>query len=313
MSELDDIRGFVEVLETGGFSRAAERLGVSKSIVSRRIARLEADLGTRLLSRTTRGISPTEAGIEFKARAERILADLEEARDAVQQQGDELSGRLRIAAPLSFGVRHIAPLLGELARRHPRLEIDVVYSDRIVDIVGEGLDAAIRIGQLKDSSLIARRVAPVHSAIVASPRYLEEHGTPQVPADINNHQCLLYAGAASAEWRFKTGHKWTAIHPQGRLRADSGEAILQWASDGLGLAALPTFLSSSFIHSGALVPILRDYPMPESALHVVRPPGNHVSRKVRMLIDAVVERLAEDASWDPCRMARCQEQATAAE
>lgn len=303
MSQLDDIKGFVEVLETGGFSRAAARLGVSKSIISRRISRLEADLGTRLLSRTTRGISPTEAGLEFKARAQRILADLEEARDAVMRQGDGLSGRLRVAAPLSFGARYVAPLLGALAERHPRLDIDASYSDRLVDLVGDGLDVAIRIGRLKDSSLIARRLAPVYAVVVASPAYLEHHGVPATPDELTRRQCLLYSGAASTEWRFRTGRKWTAVHPQGRLRADSGEAIMQWAIDGLGLAALPTFLCTDAIHSGALIPVLTDFPMPESALHVVRPPGAHVSRKVRMLIDAAVERFSNSQDWDPCHLA----------
>src|SRR5262249_32792336 len=141
MIELDEIRSFVEVVESGGFSRAARRLGISKSLVSRRIARIEADLGTRLLSRTTRGLSPAEAGLEFKARSERILAELEEAREAVAREGGEVVGRLRLSAPLSFGVRYLAPVLGELAQRHPRLELDLAYSDRIVDLIGERFDA----------------------------------------------------------------------------------------------------------------------------------------------------------------------------
>ena len=177
MIDLDDLRSLVEVVESGGFNRAARRLGVSKSIVSRRIARLEADLGTRLLSRTTRGISPTEAGLEFKARGERILAELDEAREAVAQQAGVV-GRLRLSAPLSFGVRHVAPVLAEMAQRHPRLELDVSYSDRIVDLIGERFDAAIRIGTLQDSSLVARRIAPVRAVLVASPDYLARHGRP---------------------------------------------------------------------------------------------------------------------------------------
>jgi DNA-binding transcriptional LysR family regulator len=144
--DLDDLGSFVEVVESGGFNRAARRLGISKSIVSRRIARLEAELGTRLLSRTTRGISPTEAGLELKTRGERILAELEEAREAVAQQSGGVVGRLRLSAPLSFGVRHVVPVLAEMAQRHPRLEMDVSYSDRLVDLIGERFDAAIRIG-----------------------------------------------------------------------------------------------------------------------------------------------------------------------
>ncbi len=168
MIEVDDLKSFVEVVESGGFNRAAKRLGISKSIVSRRIARMETELGVRLLSRTTRGINPTEAGLEFKARSERILAELEEAREAVARQGGGVVGRLRLAAPLSFGVRYIAPALADLAERHPGLEIDVSYNDRVVDLIGERFDAAIRIGALKDSTLVARRIAPMRAVLVAS-------------------------------------------------------------------------------------------------------------------------------------------------
>lgn len=307
MTDLEDMRSFVEVVETGGFSRAADRLGVSKSIVSRRISRLEADLGVQLLARSTRGISATEAGTEFKARAERILAEVEDARDAVREHGGGLSGRLRIAAPFSFGVRHVAPLLADIARENPRLDIDVAYSDHTVDLIGEGFDVAIRIGTLRDSSLIARTIAPVHSAIVASPAYLAANGAPETPDEVSSHECLLYSGTASSEWRFKApGRHWKAVSPRGRLRSDSGEAILQWAIDGLGLAAMPTFLCSAAIRAGALRPILTDHPMPESALHVVRPPGPHVPRKVRLLTDAAVRRFSNDADWDPCRLAVAQ-------
>src|SRR5215213_5636241 len=185
--ELDDLRSFVEVVESGGFGRAAARLGISKSMVSRRVARMEADLGTRLLSRTTRGIAPTEAGLDLKARGERILAELEDAREAVARHGGEIVGRLRLSVSLAFGVRHVAPVLAELAKQHPRLEMDVYYSDRIVDLIGERFDAAIRIGTLKESTLVARRIAPVRSVIVASPDYLARKGHPKSPSDLAAH------------------------------------------------------------------------------------------------------------------------------
>jgi DNA-binding transcriptional LysR family regulator len=301
MAELDDLRCFVEVVESGGFGRAAKRLGISKSIVSRRIARLEADLGARLLSRTTRGISPTEAGLEFKARSERILAELEEAHEAVAQQGGVV-GRLRVSVPLSFGVRYVAPVLAELAMHHPKLEIDVSYSDRFVDLIGERFDAAIRIGTLEDSSLVARRIAPVRSVIVASPDYLARTGRPQNPGDLAAHECLIYTGRAVPDWRFRAGKRWISIRPEGRLRADSGEAILRWAIAGLGVADAPSFLVSDAVESGALEPLLLDYPMPEHGLHVVRPPGAYVPGKVRVLIDALVERFGGEPDWDGCLM-----------
>jgi DNA-binding transcriptional LysR family regulator len=300
MTELEDLRSFVEVVESGGLNRAAARLGVSKSIVSRRITRLEADLGARLLSRSTRGISPTEAGIEFKARCDRILADLEEARDAVARQGGSVRGRLRLSAPLAFGVRHLTPILEELARRHPALELDVSYTDRVVDLIGERYDAAVRIGSLRDSSLVARRIAPVHAVVVASPDYLSRRGRPSTPQELTRHECLIYTGSLVPEWPFQSGKRRIAIRPEGRLRSDSGEAILQWAIAGLGIANTPSFLAADAIESGALVPLLLDHPQPEFGLHIVRPPGTRVPGKVRVLIDTLVERFGGTPNWDRC-------------
>jgi DNA-binding transcriptional LysR family regulator len=303
MTELEDIRSFVEVVDSGGFNRAARRLGVSKSIVSRRIGRMEADLGVRLLNRTTRGISPTEAGIELKARSERILAALEEAREAVARQGDGVVGRLRLSAPLSFGVRHVAPVLSDLMQRHPGLELDVSYSDRIVDVIGEKLDAAVRIGSLRDSSLVARRIAHVRAVLVASPDYLARTGRPRTPADLARHQGLIYTGRMVPDWQFRSGKRVVSIRPEGRLRSDSGEAILQWAIAGLGIADLPSFLVSDAIESGSVEPLLLDHPMPEHGIHVVRPPGSWVPGKVRVLIDALVERFGRAPVWDRCLLA----------
>ncbi len=303
MAELDDIRALVEVLETGGFSSAAGRLGVSKSIVSRRVSRLEADLGTRLVTRTTRGIAATEAGQEFRARAARILRDLEEAQDAVARHGGEIVGCLRVSLPLSFGIRHVAPLLAELAMRHPRLEIEASFSDRLVDLIGERLDAAVRIGQLRDSSLVARQIAPARTVIVASPAYLARHGRPATPAELAGHQCLIYTAAATAEWRFQVGRRWVAVRPEGRLRSDSGDALLEAAVAGLGIGAFPTFLAGEAIRSGRLEPLLLDFPTPEYGIHVVRPPGAHVPGKLRVFIDLLAAHFSGDPHWDPCRSA----------
>ncbi|KRE09753.1 transcriptional regulator [Bosea sp. Root381] len=303
MSELDDIRSFIAVAESGGFGRAADHLGLAKSVVSRRIARLEADLGTRLLSRTTRGVAPTEAGIEFKARGERILADLVEARESVAMASEGVAGRLRLSMPMTFGNAHVAPLLGELAGRHPRLEIDVEASDRYVDLIGERFDAAIRIGTLKDSSLIARRIAPVHAIVAGSPAYLAQRGRPSAPQDLLQHECLLYTGTNSPDWSFRAGKRRLAIRPAGRLRSDSGETLLAWAKAGLGIAQLPTFIASEAIRSGELEPLLTAFPMQEHALYVVRPPGAYVPGKVRVLIDLLVERFGGVPYWDPCQIA----------
>ncbi|WP_332681209.1 LysR family transcriptional regulator [Bosea sp. (in: a-proteobacteria)] len=303
MSELDDIRSFVAVVDAGGFGRAGRSLGLSKSIVSRRVARLEADLGTRLLSRTTRGVSPTEAGLEFKARGERILAELSEAREAVALQAGGVTGRLRLTMPLTFGIHHVAPVLAVLAQRHPRLEIDVEASDRQVDLIGERFDMAIRIGVLKDSSLVARKIAAVRGAVVGSPDYFARHGRPGTPADLAGHDCLIYTGNAMPDWNFRVNRRLVSIRPNGRLRSDSGDTLLQWAEAGLGLAALPTFISGEAIRTGRLQHVLWEYPLPESGLYVVRPPGAYVPGKVRVLTDLLAEHFSGTPVWDPCQVA----------
>ena len=303
MSEIDDIRSFVAVVDAGGFGRAAHQLGLAKSIVSRRIARLESDLGTRLLARTTRGVAATEAGLEFKARGERILSELAEAREAVAQQSEGVTGRLRLSMPLSFGYRHLAPVLAELARRHPRLELDVEASDRQVDLIGERFDAAIRIGSLKDTSLVARRIAPVKAAVLGSPDYFARHGRPETPLDLAGHECLVYSGNSVVDWGFRVGRRWVSVRPSGRLRSDNGDTLLKWAEAGLGIVVLPTFIASEAIRAGTVEHILWRFPMRESALHVVRPPGPYVPGKVRVLIDLMLEQFGNTPSWDPCQAA----------
>lgn len=296
--ELDDIRAFVEVAEAGGFGRAGTRLGLSKSMVSRRVARLEAELGARLLSRTTRGVAVTEAGVEFKEHAERVLAELDAARDALAQRGDEIVGSLRVAAPLSFGMSHLAPVLAELAVRHPKLQIDASYSDRYVDLIGERYDVAVRLGTLEDSSLVARRIAPIKVAVVASPAYLAAHGAPQRPEDLTSCEALMQG---SEVWRFQDGRKTITLRPEGRFKADNGQALLAAAAAGLGVAMLPTFLAGPAIERGEVVPLLMDFPMPEAGLYVLRPPpAGHMPGKVRALTELLIERFGGKPYWDVC-------------
>jgi DNA-binding transcriptional LysR family regulator len=295
VTDLEDMRYLVEVVDQGGFNRAAARLGVSKSIVSRRIARMEADLGVRLVSRTTNGINPTEAGLEFKARSERILAEVTEAREAVARQSGEMVGRLRISAPLSFGMRHVAPVLAAIAERHPRLEVDASFSDRIVDIVGERLDAAVRIGALRDSSLVARRIAPIRALLVASPAYLDRRGRPSSPSDLSEHECLIYSGGLVPEWKLRSGKRTVSVRPTGRLRSDNGDTLVQWAIAGLGIANVPSFLAARELESGALEAVLSDYAEAEYGVYVVRPPGSHVPAKVRVLIDDLVAHFGRES------------------
>jgi DNA-binding transcriptional LysR family regulator len=284
--EIEDLRTFVEVADAGGVSPAARRLGIAKSIVSRRLIRLEEELGIQLLARTTRGAAVTEAGATFREHAARISAEMDAARETIFPTGD-LRGRLRIAAPLTFGPTHLAPVLAELARQHPALQVHACYSDRYIDLVAEGFDCAIRLGYLADSSLVARRVAPMRGSIVASPDYLRKHGEPKTPDELLEHEALLQG---TESWRFLDGDKTITIHPRGRFKADNGVALAAAALAGLGIAGLPDFLTADHLASGALVRVLCNYPLPEAGLYVVRPPASHPARKIRVLTDLLIER-----------------------
>src|ERR1700689_2513568 len=283
--DLEDLRTFVDVADAGGVSPAARRLGVSKSIVSRRLFRLEAELGVQLLARTTRGAAPTEAGVTLREHAARVCAEIDSALETIVPAG-ELRGRLRIAAPLSLGPTHLAPVFAEMARRHPLLHVQASYSDRFVDIVGEGFDCAIRVGYLGDSNLIARRIGPIHGKLVASPAYVREHGNPETPDQLLAHQCLMQG---TETWHFIDGEKTIAVHPQGRFKADNGTALAAAAVAGLGIAALPIFLTEKELASGALVALMTSYPPAEAGIFIVRPPGHHPARKVRVLTELLIE------------------------
>ncbi|KQR09028.1 MULTISPECIES: LysR family transcriptional regulator [Xanthomonas] len=284
--EFEDLRTFVEVADAGGVSPAARRLGVAKSIVSRRLIRLEDALGIQLLARTTRGAAVTEAGATFREHAARMCAEMDVARETILPAGD-LRGRLRIAAPLTFGPTHLAPVLAELASRHPALQVHACYSDRFIDIVADGFDCAIRLGYLADSNLVARRIAPMRGSLMATPAYLRKHGEPDTPQALLTHEALLQG---TESWRFMDGDKLVTIHPRGRFKADNGTAIAAAALAGLGIAALPDFLVAEHLASGALVRVMTRYPSPEAGLYVVRAPAAHPARKIRVLTDLLIER-----------------------
>ncbi len=272
-------------------------------MVSRRVVRLEKELGAQLLSRTTRGVVMTEAGVTFKAHAERAFAELESGRDAVGSDA-ELSGALRVAAPLTFGATHLAPVLAEFALAHPRLQLTTSYSDRRVDVVAERYDVAVRVGTLPDSTLVARRIAPMHAAVIASPAYLARRGAPQTPADLAGHDLLI---ERSRTWRFRSGTREIAVAVQGRFEADSAEALMAACIAGAGITLLPTFVSGAHIASGAVLPLLQDYPIPEFGMYVVRPPpASHTPRKVRLLTDLLVTKFGGEQYWDACYQRRAR-------
>lgn len=283
--DTEDLRTFVEVADAGGVSPAARRLGVAKSIVSRRLMRLEADLGIQLLARTTRGASLTEAGAAFRDYAARIAAEVDSARETVLPEG-ELRGRLRISCALTLGPTHFAPVFAEMARRHPRLSIQTCYTDQRVDLVAEGYDCGIRLGYLPDSNLIARRFAPILGKLVASPTYVAEHGEPETPHEVVRHEALMQG---TEPWYFLDGDKTVTIHAQGRFKADNAAALVAACVKGIGLAFVPNEVTDVHIASGALVQVMKQYPPPPAAAYVVRPPGQHPSRKIRVLTELLIE------------------------
>ncbi|CAM3729565.1 LysR family transcriptional regulator [Bordetella tumulicola] len=283
--DIEELQTFVEVADAGGVSPAALRLGVAKSIVSRRLARLEAELGIQLLVRSTRATALTEAGITFRDYAARVCAEIDIAKETILPAGD-LRGRLRVAAPLTFGPTHFAPVIAEMAQRHPQLHIQTSYSDRFVDLIAEGFDCAIRVGYLQDSNLIARRIGPIYGKLVASPGYIKAHGSPETPDELAAHSALMQG---TETWQFKDGDKIITARPQGRFQADNGTALVAAATAGLGIAYLPDCLTYEHVNSGALVPIMTRYPPPPAAAYVVRPSGQHPARKIRALTELLIE------------------------
>jgi DNA-binding transcriptional LysR family regulator len=289
---IEELRIFVQIADSGGVSPAARRLGVSKSVVSRHLARLEADLGVQLLARSTRGAALTEAGITFRDHAERACAEIDAARELILNDG-ELRGRLRVAMPLSFGPTQLATVLADMARQHPQLQIHASYSDRFVDLVAEGFDCAVRLGYLQNSSLVARNVGPIYGKLVASPDYIERHGLPERPEDLAGHEALMQGTEA---WQFLDSGKIVSVRPQGRFKADNGAALIAAALAGVGIAWLPDGLTDQHVVSGALVSIMTRYPLPPAGLYILRPPGQQPARKVRVLTDLLIECFGESES-----------------
>lgn len=279
------MRTFVEVADTGGVTAAARRLGISKSMVSRQLRRLEAELGVQLLARTTRGASLTEAGATFRDHAARVCAEIDVARETILPDG-ELRGLLRIAAPLSFGPTHFAPVLVEMARRHPHLRVHINFSDEVVDLAAGGFDCAIRLGYAKDTTLASYRVGPVFAAVVASPTYIKERGSPETLDELINHQALMQGNEA---WQLVDGDEVVAVHPKGRFKADNGIALVAAALAGLGVAILPTGLIRKHLESGTLVPVMTRHPVPTAGIYIVCPHARHPARKIRVLTEMLIE------------------------
>lgn len=294
---MDDINAylvFARVVEEGSFTAAAERLGESKSAVSKQIGRLEDSLGTRLLNRTTRRMSLTEAGAIFYDRVRRVVEEVEEARVAVSQLQAAPRGTLRVSAPVSFGMSHLAPILPDFMSRYPDLHVDIALTDHQVDLVDEGIDVAVRIGALTDTSLIARRIRDYRRLILASPEYWRKHGMPEHPSELANHNCLTYAYFSGGRtWRMKdpAGHEMT-VRVGGRMNANNGEILMRAAEAGLGVIQSPIFICEEALAEGRLVPALEAYEFEPVGLHAVFPNARNLSTKVRVFVDYLVERFS---------------------
>lgn len=284
---------FACVVEHRSFSAAAEAIGVSKATVSKAVTRLEASLGTTLFHRTSRRLSLTESGRSLAERAQRILAEAQAAEETARDAASAPTGLVRVAAPLAFGVRHVAPVIAEFLALHPGIEIDLHLSDARTDIVAEGFDIALRIAALPDSSLRARRLMGIAAHLVAAPAYLERHGTPRHPADLAHHACFAYTNLPSAQaWHFRRADgEEAAVRVEGPLRTDSGDAMLPALRAGIGIARLPDFIIGDDIASGTLVPILTDWTMGQTALHLLTPPSTLRPQRVELLIEHLSQAL----------------------
>lgn len=301
---LDRVTGmqvFVRVAALGSLSAAARALGISQTMATKHIAAIEERLGVKLLHRTTRRLTLTEAGRRYLDAAERILAELEDAEAAASADRLEARGTLRLNAPVSFGTREIAPLLPEFTRAYPSVTVDLGLNDRIVDLIEEGWDLAVRIGRLAESTMIARKIAPCRTALCAAPVYLAERGRPQTVADLKNHNCLGYTlsqAVGSERWAFGPDGSVT-VPVSGNLRANNGDALVAAAVAGQGLIYQPTFLVSAEIRAGRLLSIALDHTTVElPGIFAVYPSDRRPPAKVRAFIDFVGKRFGSVPSWD---------------
>ncbi len=300
MDNLTDIAVFVRVVERGSFTRAADELELSRAVVSKYLSRLEERLGARLLHRTTRRLSLTEAGAALFEASRGALERIVEAEDAVAKFQKEPRGRLKVSAPMGFGIMYLGAAAADFLRAHPGVTLDLTLDDRFVNLVEEGADVAIRIGRLTDSSLVARRIATTQPIILASAAYLEANGVPESPGDLAAHNCLLYAYLATANvWRFNAPDgREIPVAVTGGARVNNGMVICEMAAAGLGVVMAPTFYAAQYLRSGRLKRVLERYRLPELGIHAVYPARSQVPPKVRTFVDFLAARFGRRAEWE---------------
>ncbi|MBR0825833.1 LysR family transcriptional regulator [Bradyrhizobium manausense] len=301
LDRLTSLEVFAKVAAIGSLSGAARSMGLSQTMVTKHVASLESRLGIKLFHRTTRQLSITEAGRSYLESSERILADMEAADAAVAAERVEPRGLLRVNVPVVFGTRQISPLLAEFAARYPKVTTELGLNDRLVDLAEEGWDLAIRIGKLRDSSMVARRLAPNRLVVCAAPAYLAAHGTPRTVADLSAHNCLGYTlsqQASAEEWLFGTEGE-IRVQVKGNLRANNGDVLRAATLAGQGLARQPTFIIADDLRAGTLVALPLDQPeIQSSAVHAVYLPDRRPPAKVRAFIDFLAMRFAPEPPWD---------------
>jgi DNA-binding transcriptional LysR family regulator len=299
MDRIDAMRAFVTVVSEGAFTRAAERLDISPQLVSKYVSQLEQHLGVRLLNRTTRRIHLTEAGTSYHQRAQQILHDIDDMESQIGDLQTEARGLLRISAPVSFAIRHMAPLLREFQKAHPGVGIDLQLNDRKVDVVEEGFDVVLRIGHLKSSSLIAKRIAPIRMAVCASPAYLKQNGTPQHLEDLQGHRYLRYSYIELDN--SQPLHRWLQNNGQNDsngMTSNNGDVLVESAIAGAGIALQPTFISGPAIKEGKLQVILQEYEPEPMGLYAVYAHRQLLASKVRSFVDFIDGYFGDPPYWD---------------
>ena len=294
MNRLEELEAFVAVVDYQGFGNAGEKLGIAKSMVSRRVSELEKRLGVQLLQRTTRRQSLTEAGREFHQRALQILADLNEAEQVVADTQCRVSGKIRLALPLGLGTSHLAEPISRFMDDNPEIAIEIDLNDRQIDLIEENIDLAIRVGDMEDSSLIARKLASVHFAICASPAYLARFGEPRHPAELSTHEVLVYSNVAvGRQWFYQQDGKRVSPRMKYRLSANNGEFLAAVAKYGQGIVSGPLAFLQDLIERGELVQILTGFSRQVAGMYAVYPPGRLISQRVRVFSDALYAHFRE--------------------
>ena len=299
MDKFNNMTLFVEVVNGGSFTAAAQKVGLSRAQVSKSIMQLEQHLGTRLLYRTTRRISLTETGRIYFERCAAILDEIEEIEAIAGEQTGAPRGRLTLSAPTSFGILHLREAIPAYLRKFPDVQISLNLADRFIDVVAEGFDLVIRIAALEDSSLVARRIAPCNRVLCAAPDYLERHGEPRVPQDLAIHHCLVYSNELRPDtWHLQGPGGSEAVRVNGPVCADNGDILKAAAVAGLGVTLLPTFMVGDEISSGELRQVLVDFHPPEISIHAVFPSRRYLSSKVRSFIDFLTDYFGDKPDWD---------------